>query len=152
MDQFNLYKTLQILLPFNKRNPRFIAWVKVFTSYLIMLLNALFQFWEKTVAEAKMTPQLCYLEHFLNSRYGVTTIRIVEGYELGPWCFYLGPPSGDIDMFMVEPDNYCYSQYVVVSVDFVVEVPMALSDECNMIAAYLQKYKLAGKSFIIQLI
>ena len=140
------------MLPFRKRKPRFIAWIKVFTAYLVMVMNDLFQYREKTIKDAKMTPQVCYLEKFLNSRYGVSTIKIVEGYELGPWCFYDGPPVGEIDMFMVEPDNYCYSNNVVTSVDFVVEVPRALEDQCSMIAAYVQKYKLAGKSFIIQLI
>jgi len=152
MQQFNLYKVLQIMLPFRKRKPRFIAWIKVFTAYLVMVMNDLFQYREKTIKDARMTPQVCYLEKFLNSRYGVSTIKIVEGYELGPWCFYDGPPVGEIDMFMVEPDNYCYSNNVVTSVDYVVEVPRALEDQCSMIAAYVQKYKLAGKSFIIQLI
>jgi len=152
MQQFNLYKVLQMMLPFRKRKSRFIAWIKVFTAYLVMVMNDLFQYREKTIKDAKMTPQVCYLEKFLNSRYGVSTIKIVEGYELGPWCFYDGPPVGEIDMFMVEPDNYCYSNNVVTSVDFVVEVPRALEDQCSMIAAYVQKYKLAGKSFIIQLI
>ena len=141
-----------MMLPFRKRKSRFIAWIKVFTAYLVMVMNDLFQYREKTIKDAKMTPQVCYLEKFLNSRYGVSTIKIVEGYELGPWCFYDGPPVGEIDMFMVEPDNYCYSNNVVTSVDFVVEVPRALEDQCSMIAAYVQKYKLAGKSFIIQLI
>lgn len=152
MNHFNLYKVLQIILPYRKRRPRFIGWIKTMTAYLAMIIADLFQYVDKTVKDVKMTPQLCYLEKLLNSRYAVSTIRIVDGYELGPWCFYSGPPSGDIDMFMVEPDNYCYSQQVVVSVDFVVEVPYSLNDQCSLIAAYVQKYKLAGKSFIIQLI
>lgn len=53
---------------------------------------------------------------------------------------------------MVEPDNYVYSIYDSINVDFVVQVPRSLVDYCNVIAAYVQKFKLAGKAFIIQLI
>lgn len=152
MNQFSLYKVVQILLPYVRRTARSIAWLKVFVSYLATLAEEQFRYRAKTLKEARMTPQVCFLEKLLNDRYGVTTIKIVEGYELGPWAYFAGPPVGTDDLFMVEPGNYCYSANVVISVDFVVEVPTALSAECNTIAAYVQKYKLAGKSFIIQLI
>jgi len=152
MNQFSLYKTVQILLPFSRRTARRIAWVKVFVSYLATMAEELFIYRTKTLKEAKMTPQVCFLEKLLNERYGVSTIRIVEGYELGPWVWIGAPPSGDIDFFMVDPDDFVYSDQDSVTVDFVVQVPRALSDFCNVIAALVQKFKLAGKIFLIQLI
>ncbi len=152
MWDFSLYKVIQILMPFRRRTPRFVAWVKVFISDLVMIHNSLLQLRQRSIKEARMTPQICYLEKLLNSRYGRTDIRIVEGYQLGPWVFLAEPPSGDIDFFMVDPDYFVYSDEDSVTVDFVVQVPRVLSDFCNVIAAYVQKYKLAGKVFIIQLI
>jgi len=152
MIRFSLYKVIQILLPHNRRRPVFIAWVKVFISYLSAILEQLRQLWSQSLKEAKMTPQVCYLEKLLNSRYGRTDIKIVEGYQLGPWVFSTDPPSADIDFFMVDPDDFVYSGEDSVTVDFVVQVPRAISDFCAVIAAYVQKYKLAGKLFIIQLV
>lgn len=152
MIRFNLYKVIRILLPWRRRSPRMIAWIKVFISYLAFILEDLRQFWDQTVKDAKMTPQVCYLEKLLNSRYGVTSIRIVDGYELGPWVFDQVPSGVEIDFFMIEPDNYVYSDQDEITVDFVVQVPHALEEFCNVIAAYVQKYKQAGKIFIIQLI
>lgn len=149
---FNTYKRAQINLPERKRKVRFIAWIKVSLSYIAQIVGQEIQFWEQTLTDARMTPQIIYLEKFLNDRYGTTEIRIVEGYEYGPYCWYSGPPAGEIDMFMIEPDNYCYSTVIGATVDFVVQVPRALESECNVIAAYVTKYKLAGKIFIIQLI
>ena len=152
MLQFSLYKIVQILTPVDKRKPRFIAWLKVFVSYLEYIAEDLNQLWVRSVKEAKMTPQIIYLEHILNERYGTgSQIYIAEGYVLGPWCWFTGPPAGEIDMYMVEPDNYCYSSTGIANVDFVVMVPMALQDETSMIGAIVQKFKLAGMYFIIQL-
>jgi len=152
MIDFSLYKTIQILMPFSRRKPVFIAWVKVFISYLVFVHEQLRHFRGETLKEAFMTPQVCYLEKFLNSRYGRSDIQIVEGYQLGPYVFSTDPPSADIDFFMVDPDYFVYSDEDSVTVNFVVQVPRALSSECNVIAAYVKKYKLAGKVFIIQLI
>ena len=152
MWEFSLYKIGQILLPFAKRKVRFVAWVKVFLSWLGDILDRLRLFRGKSLRDAKMTPQICYLEKYLNDRFNSTEIKIVEGYSLGPWMFLAGPPAGDVDFYAVEPDNYCYASNVTTDVDFVVEVPRELESECNVIAAIVQKFKMVGKSFIIQLI
>lgn len=152
MWEFSLYKIGQILLPFAKRKVGFVAWVKVYLSYLSDILDRLRLFRLASLRDAKMTPQICYLEKYLNDMFNSTKIRIVDGYLLGPWCFFNGPPSGDEDFYMVEPDNYCFAYNVTTDIDFVVEVPQELEGECNVIAAYVQKFKMVGKSFIIQLI
>ena len=152
MWDFSLYKIGQILLPFAKRKVGFVAWVKVYLSYLNDILDRLRMLRSKSLRDAKMTPQICFLEKYLNDLFGSTEIRIVDGYLLGPWCFFNEPPAGDVDFYAVEPYNYCYANNVITDVDFVVEVPMELEAECNAIAAYVQRFKMVGKSFIIQLI
>jgi len=152
MWDFDLYKVGQILLPFAKRKVRFIAWIKVYLSYLNDILGRLRTFRLISLRDAKMTPQICYLEKYLDDRFNSTEIRIVEGYLLGPWMFFAGAPAGDEDFYAVEPDNYCYANNVTTTVDFVVQVPHELEAECNALAAMVQKFKMVGKSFIIQLI
>jgi hypothetical protein len=152
MWEFSLYKIGQILLPFAKRKVGFIAWVKVYLSYLSDILDRLRAFRILSLRDARMTPQICYLEKYLRDLYSSPEITIVDGHQLGPWCFYHSPPSGDDDFYAVEPNNYCYANNVTINIDFVVEVPGALEAECNAIAAYVQKFKMVGKSFIIQLI
>jgi hypothetical protein len=152
MWQFNLNRVIYLIIPRILIRRRFLAWLKVSLSYLFMILDGLRQFRDKTLREAKMTPQIAYLEHFLNDRYGTgSQIFISEGYLLGPWCWYGGPPAGEVDFYAVEPDNYCYSDNVVSEIDFVVNIPRSVEDQTQQIAAMVQKYKLAGKSFIIQI-
>ena len=99
-----------------------------------------------------MTPQIIILEWMLNNRYGTgDDIYISEGYTLGPWCWFTGPPQGEVDFFMFEPDNYCYSASGLTDVDFVVNVPHELEAETPIIGALVKKFKLAGMYFIIQL-
>lgn len=148
----NLYKALKINTPPGFRTTRFIAWMKVYTSYLFMILEDLYQFYEAKDKEAKMTPQIAYLEHYLNERYATgTAIYIGDGYSLGPWVYYDAVPQGEEDFWMIEPYNYCYPGSTSITIGFVVNVPRALINETQKIAAIVQHFKLAGKTFIIQL-
>ena len=151
MWEFSLYKIGQILLPFAKRKVGFVAWVKVYLSYLSDILDRLRALRVISLRDAKMTPQICYLEKYLNDMFSTTGISIQDGHLLGPWCFYDMPPAGEVDFYAVEPDNYCYANHITIDIDFVVAVPWALEAECSTIAAYVQKFKMVGKSFIIQM-
>jgi hypothetical protein len=152
MWSFRLNQVINLIVPPAKRKVKYLAWLTVFISYLMMILESLRQFRDATIKEARMTPQIAYLEHILNERYGTgTAIYISEGYTLGPWVWYQNPPAGKVDFFMKEPYNYCYPSSAETTVGFVVNVPRALSGETQSIAAIVYKYKLAGKSFIIQL-
>ena len=147
--RFSLFKVVQILLPWIRRKVRFIAWTKVFVSYLAGLLEQLWQFWEATAKECKMTPQIIFLEHLLNERYGRTDIFISDGSILGPWIFSENEP--DIPPFYLDqPDSWIWGESDSVTVDFVVNIPEILRSQAQIIAAMVQKYKLAGKQFIIQ--
>jgi len=152
MIEFSLYKIAKILLPQAKRKAWFMAWTYVFVSPLFGIIEQLRLYWDIEDRIAKMTPQVCFLEKYLNDKYNRTDIRIADGYELGPWAWKGGPPVGQTDLYMIEPYNYCYTEDDTISVDFVVKVPFVLESECNTIAAIVQYFKLAGKSFIIQLI
>ena len=138
-----------MILPWIRRKVRFIAWTKVFVSYLARILEQLWQFWEATAKECKMTPQIMYLEHLLNDRYGRTDIFISDGFELGPWIYTHGEVPNP-EFFMDQANSFLWSDMDGVTVDFVVNIPVAIESEVQVIAAMVQKYKLPGNVFVIQ--
>ncbi|HRY33388.1 MAG TPA: hypothetical protein P5531_10515 [Bacteroidales bacterium] len=149
--RFSLFKTVQILLPHGLRYSRVIAWNKAFVSYLAMLLESLYQFWDLTLKEIKMTPQIICLEYLLNNRYGTTEIYISDGTYLGPWIYPTDNEAEHEEFYLDQSDSFIWNNQDEVVIDFVVNVPEALQAETPIIGAIVQKYKLPGKHFIIQL-
>lgn len=140
-------------VPPGDRLQRFIDWLKVFISYVGKIKDELYAFWDETIEDVMMTPQIIYLEHLLNTRYNRNPydIYIGEGIDLGPWFFTDNLP-GDPEFYFDQNDSYLWTNNDVVSnVDFVVNVPHPLDSDTSVIAALVQKYKLAGKVFVIQL-
>lgn len=152
MFQFNLNRVIHLLIPPLLRKVKFPAWVSVSISDLLIILERLRQFREESLRDAKMTPQIIYLEHMLNARYGTgTEIFISDGYLLGPWIWAdTDNPNPEFYMDVVD-DSYVFSDSDMVSISFVVNIPSTLASVVQSIAAMVQKYKLAGKYFIIQI-
>jgi hypothetical protein len=152
MFRFNLNRVIRSLVPPTLRMAKFLAWLSVSISYLSMTLERLRQFQDESIRDASMTPQIAYLEHMLNSRYGTgTAIWIGDGFFLGPWI-WMDSDVPNPEFYMDDPlDSYVFCDSDSITINFVVNVPRALSTEVQDIAAKVQKYKLAGKYFIIQL-
>ena len=147
--QFSINKVAHMLIPYRHRTLKMVAWVKVFVSYLVYIKEMLFQVWDETVLDVSMTPQIAYLEKRLNIEFDRTDIFIDEGFTLGPWIF-LNTETADPDFFMDEDDSWVYTVSDAVDVDFVVNIPEVIESGAPLIAALTHKYKLPGKSFIIQ--
>ncbi len=126
------------------------AWIKVSMSWLHMIVESLKSYRYFTKRDICMTPQIAFIERFLNTRYGRTDIFIGEGFNLGPWVWNKEPQQGDFDFFIDEPDSFIFNEVDAVNVSFVVNIPFTLQDQVQHIAAIVQIYKLPGKSFIIQ--
>jgi hypothetical protein len=153
MLRFSIVKAEEQNVPPRERKPRFLAWLKVFISYLGKIKDALEVFWEETIEDVMMTPQIIYLEHLLNTRYerNPWDIFIGDGFDLGPWFFTDNLP-GDPEFYWDQDDSYLWTNNDVVNnVDFVVNVPDAVESAIPVIAGLVQKYKLAGKIFVIQI-
>jgi hypothetical protein len=148
--RFSLFKVVQMEIPFLHRQPRLVAWLKVFVSYLAKIQEDLFQFWDRTRTEALMTPQIAYLEHILNNRYGRTDIFIGDGYDLGPWIFK-SSETADPEFFLDQANSYVWNNNDGIIIDFVVNIPEVILSETSYIAAVVNKFKLAGKTFVIQI-
>jgi hypothetical protein len=148
--QFSINKIGHILVPHRHRQPRFIAWVKVFLAYLASVKEALYLRWDETVLDASMTPQIIYLEHILNIIFERTDIFIDEGSALGPWIFR-NTETPDPEFCMDQADSFVFNNQEAVWVDFTVNIPAAVESQTSRIAAIVHKYKLPGKLFIIQI-
>jgi hypothetical protein len=156
--QFSINKIGHILIPHRHRKPRFIAWVKVFLSYLVNIKEELYHYWDETILDASMTPQVMYLERMLNLIFERDDITITDqDRNLGPWVYRTGetPPLPLYMEFGHDPtiageDDWVYSNDNAVWVDFTVNIPPVLMAETARIAAIVHKYKLPGKVFIIQ--
>jgi hypothetical protein len=148
--RFSLFKVVQLEIPFLHRKPRFVAWVKTFVSYLAKIQEDLYQLWESSRIEALMTPQIKYLEGILNRRYGRTDIFINDGFDLGPWI-WPADETADPVFYLDQADSYVWSSGDSTVIDFVVNIPAVLDDETSYIAAVVNKFKLAGKTFVIQI-
>ena len=139
-----------MLIPFSHRKSRFTAWVKVFVSYLEVMQQDLYQLWNRTDAEAKMTPQIMYLEHLLNEKFGTTDIVIDDGVNLGPWI-YQSSETPDPEWFVDQANSFIWNNEDQVVIDFVVHIPSDIETGTPELAALVQKYKLPGKRFVIQI-
>ena len=139
-------------VPFWHRKPIFIAWLKTSVSYLVKVLDDLYNYWEDTIIDAMMSPQIITLEHYLNNRFqrNPADIFISDGEYIGPWFFTDNLP-GDPEFYWDQPDSWLWTAQDEVNTDFVVNIPAMLLDQTSLIAACVQKYKLAGKTFYIQL-
>lgn len=150
LSKFSQFKLVQLLLPGFLRTSKMVAWVKVFVTHLAVLQESLYQFAGMVSKEIKMSPQVIYLEYILNNRYGRTDIFISDGFQLGPWIYPVGE-TPDQEFFLDQNDSVLWTHHDEVVVDFIVNIPDVLEDEIPIIAATVQKYKLPGKHFVIQL-
>ena len=152
MVQVSLYNIAQMFTPHKKRKLWFLSWLNVMVSYLQWIIGELDALWQSSRIEATMTPQILYLERLLNARYSRNPwdILIDDGYALGPWV-YLPGETATPQFYTDQEDSFLWSEQDSIDVDFVVEVPGVLEEEIPYIGATVQKYKLAGKHFVIQL-
>ncbi len=143
-----LNKAILHLLPVGWRGLRMMAWVEAQVSGFHALCEALKANRLVALRNAWMTPQVKMMEQYLNDRYEVTTIEIVDGGELGP---YLVRDFTETDLFYLEQaDSYVWSISDVY--DFIVKIPDDLSDYAAEIAAIVTRFKLPGKRFMILII
>lgn len=151
MWNFSLNKVVVLLTPYAHRKEKFTTWLRVSVSYLEEMLVRLRVYWQETIDDAMMTPQIKYLEHFLNTKYDrdPADIFIDDGYQLGPWIWPVGSPADPI-FYLDQADSYVYCGTDEIDVDFVVNIPEVLTEDAPPIGAIVTKYKLPGKHFVIQ--
>lgn len=151
MWSLSLFKSILLLIPTPLRKTRFLAWLKVSLSYLHMLAESLKIYRYFLHREITTTPQVIYIERLLNTRFGRSDIFISEGYGLGPWIWNISPESGEFDFYFDQQDSFVFNSNDAETISFIVNIPSILHIYAKNIGAIVQKHKLPGKSFIIQI-
>jgi len=146
MWESSLSNTLLQLIPFRKRKAKYMAWIKVFVSYIHNIFISLRNNYRPdTIRLAYMTPQVNMIEEYLKDATGSDLIEIIDGEILGPWLF---TDHNDNEFYLDQATGYVFNPED--SYDFNIRVATGLSDEVTQyIAAIVNKFKLPGKNFII---
>jgi hypothetical protein len=103
------------------------------------------------------TSQVPYIEAALNDRYdqGLRRINIIDGELLDPIYVYRIPEGKPIyirktvenDPTWLRKDSEVFPNG---GIDFIVQVPVFIVFDTNELKSIVDKYRLAGRTFIIQ--
>jgi hypothetical protein len=134
------------------------AYVLVIVGPIVYVYNQLILFRDLIKYKLTITPQVVYLEKMLNDRYDGTLRRIyiVDGKQYDPQYIYTKAELKPLPLYtkgeVAKPKIYLYTKGEgnIVTFDFVVMVPIALTYNSNEMLSLITNYKLASKLFTIQ--
>lgn len=105
-----------------------------------------------------ITPQICFLEKALNDKYDrqQRRIRIEDAREFAPVVFFQKEELKPVKFYKKgEGDPVVFFQKDEVgafTTDFLILIPVAVPFDMNELTAYVNVYKLAGKTFRVQIV
>lgn len=138
--------------------PKHIAWVYSCLHVMELMHNSFLEYREQKLLELSYNGQTMMLEYALNNTYPEAAGLIyIDNQTINNDSVYIN--------FLSESDepNYIYflsenvDQYVgylsegTLSVDFVVYYPNTFAPDRNQMAAFIKKYAVAGKRFILKI-
>jgi len=155
----NYTKLVEQRIPEDFRKDKAIAFFKVFVSPFVLIYNSLLSFRTLLLYKLSITPQVVYLEKMLNDRYDDTERRIyiTDGKEYTPLFLYQKSELKPTFLFLKSETGflktllYLKNETGQFTFDFVVHVPSVVSFNSNELVALVNNYKLASKTFKIQI-
>ncbi len=148
MNNTSIFRISKFQVPIAERQPRFLAMVYVFMAYMQMLILRLEMFIERSNLEARMTPQVCYLEKILRM-------------SVSPWCeinrldlvlYQIDEVPGS-DVFINDNGGVVlYSDSDADQYDIVVNIPSTGLNQQSYIIDLINKYRLPSMRFGINFI
>ena len=97
MSNISLYRILYYHLPHALRMTRTLGWLRLSVTYLQLLMLR----WDQSTLEARrlayMTPQVCYLEKYLQIRFGDNTIRVINAIDVEQYSYLISEDTDVID-------------------------------------------------------
>lgn len=153
MNNISLYRIIQYQLAHRLRQLKTVAWLNTALSYMQMMLLR----WDETFLEARrqayMTPQICYLEKYLQIRFGDNSIQILKVRDLAQYAYWNADnPTPDEDLYLSDP-TYFYLTDDINRSRFVVLISQGAWDNFSeSILSTIHKYSLPGYEFIYQII
>ena len=147
MNNTSLFRIALFQIPVELRKPRFSKLVFVFISYLQMLILRLEMFIERSNLEARMTPQVCYLERIL--KISVSPFIEIKRDDL---VLYMQDEPGGSDLYIDGTTGVIiYSDPGENYSEFVVFIPNQSQHQLSYALELLNKYSLPSVKPIITL-
>ena len=151
---------VKILVPKQLRKTKMLAWLNVLVSPVVYIYNLFMAYRYDTNYIVAHTPQVCYMQAVLNDAFdtGLRRITIVDGPDEEPLYIYETAEVKEVPLYVPSETKpislYTDAEIVGVGPDFTVQVPTIVTtltgyNEVYM-AALLDQFKLAGKTYIIK--
>lgn len=155
MIQFNIYNYVYQYISPKRRKPKIIQVLDALVNPLSFLWSN-FDLWRNAkVYEVNLTPQTLALQEHLNNKFDSILRRIlISHYDDGGLYVPLSTEGySGIDFSLI---SEAYTQYlsimgeiqITTGVSFTVYSPISINQ--SLISSELEKYKLAGKSYLIE--
>jgi hypothetical protein len=154
--QIDFKKLVQLLLAVKLRRRRLSAFLYAMiapmeTLHSIFVKSRAYSFYRLSI-----TPQVCYLEKFLNDRYDVAKrrIRITNAAHADTVYLYLRAENKPLYLFTQAENRpvYLFTREEIsnsAGADFIITVPAAVTFNENQMCGEIDSYKLAGKKYQI---
>jgi len=156
MYNIDLNRAVRQYLPVRKKQPVMLALVYSLIYPVIEIYDRFLIFRETILFKARYNSQIMYIEHLLNSYFneGGTDIYIQDGVIIDEFhLFKTVEPNDPIYIYKVSEggtDLYLYNDVEYDSVlDFTVNVPSSIVYDTNLMKAWINRYKMAGKKYQI---
>lgn len=150
-------KLIKLLLPVRVRKPRLLAFLGVMVSPVVYLYNNFMANRANNLYEVNHTGQVCRLRAAINDRFDNIhrRIYIVDGDTILPTWMYRRTESKPVYIKTRSEASpvYMYRRSELFTLGyFVVKVPGAVTFDREEMKALINKYKLAGKPYKIEIV
>ena len=100
MNNISLYRILYYHLPHALRQVKILGLLKLSLSYLQMIMLRLDEQTLEARRLAWMTPQVCYIEKYLQIHFGDNTIKILDVSDIEQYAFLTGEVTGMVAEYL----------------------------------------------------
>lgn len=152
-------RIIEHLTPHFLKKSKHLAWLKVLLSPVVWLYDQFLTYRTAKLKEATINSQVVRFTRALRDYFGSELIEIIHsGDFLNQAFIYLEieGATAEYDYLPIEahePVDYDYTQAEFDSEnDFTVRIPAAMNGQQDAVIAFVNKYKLAGKRFNVELI
>lgn len=144
------------LVPVMLRNSRLMALLRSLLSPLSFVYASWMNFKIETERELTITPQVCYLQSFLNDNYDYDQrrIRITPPNYFDTAVFWLEIEEEPVTVYMEDEEQdapilYTEAESEAQGVDFLIKIPTSIEFDEQSLRAKVDKYKTPTKQFEI---
>ncbi len=134
------------------RKPVRVAWLTALAAALRSIHDTFLSFTDAKIEELKYNGQTIALENFLQKKFGLG-IYITNNVGAVDGCF--AGSGSDVSSFFgsgLDVGSFIDLSYTVVIYDFTVNVPGSITFTMSEMEAYINKYKLFGKTYNIVIV